>query len=104
MHKFGEPQLKGQPRPKKWPDFEKIYVQKKHYLYNIKQMTLAYSKTGPGNTGGRHFGWEILPALAFWNPEVTFIQKKYFNNGPPTISITYVDDQEKVMQFPNTRA
>jgi hypothetical protein len=45
--------------------------QQKAFVYGVKQLTLTYAKRGAGQSGARAFKYDVLPAIKYWNPDVT---------------------------------
>jgi len=80
MVRFGF--VKGLPKPRTKEDWLKLYSPHRTYLYGIKQVTVEWSKKGRGQTGTRHFHYFKVPSLRHWNPDVSFVERKYADLQP----------------------
>jgi len=98
MKRFGFPRYprdKYRPEPKTWSDILPAYVSNKTYVYNIKKITLEYSKRGHqnGETAARDFLKFHIPPLRYWNPDVAFEEVKFQKKAPKVI-IDLVDGKQ----------
>jgi len=92
--RFGWPAEKFEEKPKEWGFLGKQYMQNKLFVYNVKSLSLHWSKDGQGQTGARHFRYSKIPPLRYWNPDVAFNELKYVGVRPK-ISLEMEDGTTK---------
>jgi len=89
-------------------EVKQAYLEGKIYLYNVTDVKLEWAKKGPGQTGIRHFKYDIVPPLRYWNPDIKFetikVKEVAQSNFESSVSLTLADGSLVLVQGNNLKA